>query len=1021
MLPGQSDRGRGIAPVKIQKAPRMPELPATPPAPSGAPTRAANPLADWHFAGTLRGYQAEVLEQVPATGTDPLHIVAPPGSGKTLLGLLLAIRDGRRALVLTPTVTIREQWQRTAVGLAPEPQAVSGTPEELADLTVLTYQMVSVVDASASPFEALARLAWLAELVQSGRIEAEADTWLTTLRQGNPAQYRTGIKRRSGRVRRELVQQEPAELARVLHPNALALLERLVDHGVETIILDECHHLLDHWAFVVAYLAGRIRERGGQPQLIGLTATLPSPDDEEAFENYSQLLGEVDYEVPTPAVVKEGHLAPYRDFVWFTGPTAPELAFIRKHETRLFALVRDLLATDDGVAFLQAQLQPGLFPETNADMAAPTALAALDHALAGDFFLTRSCALVLREVAPDHPLVAMLPPSLLERCGTEDLLGALARYALERLLPEPAREPLWAETKLSLADFGYHLTDRGIRRGRNPIELTLAASESKDHAAAAILRHELGSSEGNQVRAVVITDFAVHGSLRSTSGGKPAGALRCFDTLMAVPEIARLCPILLTGKHLRVRTPDAQMLAAALGEILGLQVEIVAASKSVAELLVPGAGSGKIVAAVSELVRRGTVRLIVGTRGLLGEGWDCPPVNTLIDLTSVATSSATQQLRGRSLRLDPAWPGKVAHNWSVACLIPANVAIDTPAEMSRLQRKHSHLWGLSAVDNASIVTGLEHALHPAEHSILGRVLAKDKRATTTQVNAGVAARMRSRAQSYMDWRVGEPYAAQEQEILAVQATPENPVIRSGPALAVLLSAFFIGAGAVFAAMLRGLGRGSTGAMGWQFLLLAVGLSAVVSAAVFGPALVRGIRQRARPTTVYYGAALAIARTLHEAGRIGEFGESNIVVRERETAASGNGEAKPLGVSVAVSGGSLADRRIIADALGELFSPVRNPRFLIRVDRGALGRLSSLFTAPLALLDRLLPHRTLLPVPALIGKRRADAERFENHWRKTVGAATLHELKGTQGLELLRQSRTAGSRLDTFEPRRRGWA
>ena len=65
---------------------------------------------------------------------------------------------------------------------------------------------------------------------------------------------------------------------------------------MRTVVLDECHHLLDYWAVVLQYLIGRIRD----PQVVGLTATLPSPEDGNEYENYTSLLGDVDFEVPTP-------------------------------------------------------------------------------------------------------------------------------------------------------------------------------------------------------------------------------------------------------------------------------------------------------------------------------------------------------------------------------------------------------------------------------------------------------------------------------------------------------------------------------------------------------------------------------------------------------------------------------------------------------------------------------------------------------------------------------------------------
>ena len=46
--------------------------------------------------------------------------------------------------------------------------------------------------------------------------------------------------------------------------------------------------------------------------------------------------------------------------------------------------------------------------------------------------------------------------------------------------------------------------------------------------------------------------------------------------------------------------------------------------------------------------------MLVGTRELLGEGWVCPPLNVLVDLTVAETGASVQQMRGRTLRLDAA-------------------------------------------------------------------------------------------------------------------------------------------------------------------------------------------------------------------------------------------------------------------------------------------------------------------------------------------------------------------------------
>ena len=63
------------------------------------------------FKGIWRDYQARVLKNAGKYMADGrIHIVAAPGSGKTTLGIELIRRMGQPALVLTPSVTIREQW-----------------------------------------------------------------------------------------------------------------------------------------------------------------------------------------------------------------------------------------------------------------------------------------------------------------------------------------------------------------------------------------------------------------------------------------------------------------------------------------------------------------------------------------------------------------------------------------------------------------------------------------------------------------------------------------------------------------------------------------------------------------------------------------------------------------------------------------------------------------------------------------------------------------------------------------------
>lgn len=82
----------------------------------------------------------------------------------------------------------------------------------------------------------------------------------------------------------------------------------------------------------------------------------------------------------------------------------------------------------------------------------------------------------------------------------------------------------------------------------------------------------------------------------------------------------------------------------------------------------------------------------------MGEGWDHPALNVLVDLSEAATATSTTQLRGRALRLDPAAPDKVASLWDVAVAHPT-----APADWQRVRRRHARWWGPDA--GGTVVTG----------------------------------------------------------------------------------------------------------------------------------------------------------------------------------------------------------------------------------------------------------------------------------------------------------------------------
>ena len=92
----------------------------------------------------------------------PTHLVAPPGSGKTLLGFEMLRRIGGPALVLAPNSAIQQQWTAAASGVRRARRDSSPTGRG-ARSTCLTYQALARLDDPGDALRAAAEARWAEE------------------------------------------------------------------------------------------------------------------------------------------------------------------------------------------------------------------------------------------------------------------------------------------------------------------------------------------------------------------------------------------------------------------------------------------------------------------------------------------------------------------------------------------------------------------------------------------------------------------------------------------------------------------------------------------------------------------------------------------------------------------------------------------------------------------------------------------------------------------------------------------
>ena len=137
------------------------------------------------FKGKLRPSQEDVVKiarQKLAAGKKRLHIVAPPGSGKTVLGLYLWAECVKKpVLVLSPNSAIQAQWAaRTDLFELAQPgeaiaDLVSTESRSPGVLTSLTYQAVTLPKRGDEGLDEAAFDAWRRKLIETSQAQIEEE------------------------------------------------------------------------------------------------------------------------------------------------------------------------------------------------------------------------------------------------------------------------------------------------------------------------------------------------------------------------------------------------------------------------------------------------------------------------------------------------------------------------------------------------------------------------------------------------------------------------------------------------------------------------------------------------------------------------------------------------------------------------------------------------------------------------------------------------------------------------------
>ena len=818
------------------------------------------------FRGTWREYQARVLSNAQRYLSDgKVHICAAPGSGKTLLGIELISRIGKPALILAPTIVIRDQWKtRIEEWFLEDPTEasllVSFDLRKPKQITVSTYQALysAMTGYKGSRFEGY---------------ETEGD---------DP----------DGRYTEEY------------DFTGFDLVKSVKAAGLSVLCLDECHHLKNEWWRALESFCAVMKAQ----EIISLMATPPYDSSYAEWSRYIAMCGEIDEEITVPELVKEGSLCPHQDYIYFNFPTEQEEESVLKYRARVDETIFRLLADDE---FLSAVSRHVVF----------TGDKSVEEMLEDPGRLSA----ILIYLKSRH---ADIPEHLLRMLGVHALPEMTAGW-MERLLQDllfespdeyACSEEYRKGLERELRKDGLIFRNRVALTSSPSVEKALTNSKGKIRSLTEIARYEYGSL-GQGLRMVVLTDYIrrEYEKLLGTFGTDVTalGVIPFFEELRRtfekeLPTFEQPKLAILTGT-LVVIPADAKedMIAASdrIGSGLGDKLRFFMAGQlpRSAYLGVDVQGDrGFLTAAVTELFAAGKIHIIVGTKSLLGEGWDSPCINSLILASFVGSYVLSNQMRGRAIRVVRNDPGKTSNIWHLVCVEPEGQkeqnepgGTDFPIsdDWQLLKRRAEHFMGLNYSED-TIESGIDRFTCirlPFTEENIGRTNAD------MVFLSGKRSELRERWQRSLD-------RSKRMEHVKETAVPNRSVPK-----------------AVFQDSLRKV---------LTRTLLAAGLPVATgfwfADALFGPAVIAGtmfaagaavslpkLIKQISPYARLRGIGNAVLKAMQKCGALGSDGCSVAV-----TDSSGSSH------TVYLSGGTSFEKELFSKSISEFFAPVDNQRYLL---------------------------------------------------------------------------------------------
>ena len=422
------------------------------------------------------------------------------------------------------------------------------------------------------------------------------------------------------------------------------------EFGIKTVCLDEAHHLKNEWQKALEKFISALDK---DVKIISLTATPPYDSEGSEWSRYMTICGEIDEEIFVPELVGQNTLCPHQDYVYFNYPTESEIESFRTHKERALLAVEELGKLDLFSGVCQSlnaeQDYEVLFTDAKQYIALVTLL---------KYYGFEINKKLIRELTAKRGL-PFFKMQYAETAIQFLLNGELITEEQKTEIVSVLRDHSVYEKKKVTLDLNEHL------------KRALISSVGKLESIKRIASNEV-SAMGKRLRMLVLTDYIKKENLSKIASAKEFNSVN----IVSIFETLRRANL---NVNIGVLSGSLVILPKSidLSDIKHKKEDIADTDYCTVEF---AGARHRGVDYVGKLFEEGKIQILIGTKSLLGEGWDSPCINSLILASFVGSFVLSNQMRGRAIRIDKNDPQKSANIWHLVTVEPEYLFKDKATE-----------------------------------------------------------------------------------------------------------------------------------------------------------------------------------------------------------------------------------------------------------------------------------------------------------------------------------------------------